>query len=313
MQFYLDNVQSTATDSQMAMMAEQRGKTLGINENLARELMELHTLGVDGGYTQKDVQELARIITGAGAWVPRMSPRALERAGAERQGLYLFDPRRHDGGAKTLLGQSFPAGHGADEIDRALHLLATNPATARHISRELALRCMSDNPSDATVKAMTKAFLNSGGKISSTLFAMMQTPEFAQSLDNKTKFKEPLDQLLSDARAACQDQPIGNGELLVASAIDAGQAPFMKTTPHSFRNGHCSGSCATRAGHQRQRSQELQAERHGQRKTTLHGGHGVRHELRPDRHHDGTGFGCNTRIAAGSETEGTHRCLACFT
>ena len=81
---------------------------------------------------------------------------------------------------------------------------------------------------------MTKAFLNSGGKISSTLFAMMQTPEFAQSLDNKTKFKEPLDQLLSDARAACQDQPIGNGELLVASAIDAGQAPFMKTTPDGY-------------------------------------------------------------------------------
>ena len=234
MQFYLDNAQSTAADSQAAMRAEAQGKKLGINENLARELLELHTLGVDGGYTQKDVQELARIITGAGTWVPRMNPAALERAGASRRGLFLFDPRRHDFGAKIFLGQHFPQGHGLDEIDRALHLLATHPATARHISRKLALRFMADNPSEATLKLMTETFLHSGGKISATLFAMMQTPEFQQRLHDRAKFREPLDQIIADARAACQSQPVGNAGLLAASALDAGEAPFMKTTPDGY-------------------------------------------------------------------------------
>ena len=169
MQIYLDNAQSTAPNSQAARFAANRGKKPGINENLARELMELHTLGVDAGYTQTDVQELARIISGAGIWRANMNDRVLDRAGAVRKELFLFDPRRHDFEAKRLLGQNFPAGHGVDEIDRALHLLASHPATARHISRKLALRFLSDMPPEAVVKSMTDAFLQSGGRISATL------------------------------------------------------------------------------------------------------------------------------------------------
>lgn len=234
MQIYLDNARSTAPNSQAAKFAANRGKKPGINENLARELMELHTLGVDAGYTQTDVQELARIISGAGIWRANMNDRVLDRAGAVRKELFLFDPRRHDFEAKRLLGQNFPPGHDVDEIDQALHLLAAHPATARHISRKLALRFLSDTPPEAVVRSMTDAFLQSGGKISATLDAMIQSPQFAMSIEKKVKFKEPLDQLLSVARAACQSQPIENAELLAASAMDAGQAPFMRTTPDGY-------------------------------------------------------------------------------
>lgn len=234
MHIYLDNAQSTAPNSQAARFAANRGKKPGINENLARELMELHTLGVDAGYTQTDVQELARIISGAGIWRANMNDRVLDRAGAVRKELFLFDPRRHDFEAKRLLGQNFSPGHGVDEIDRALHLLASHPATAHHISRKLALRFLSDMPPETVVKSMADAFLQSGGRISATLDAMLQSPQFAMSIEKQVKFKEPLDQLLSVARAACQSQPVGNAELLAASALDAGQAPFMRTTPDGY-------------------------------------------------------------------------------
>ena len=237
MQFFLDNAQSTAPSSEVARSAAQRGRDMGINENLARELLELHTLGVDGGYTQTDIQELARIITGAGAWSPRMVDRNLERAGATRDGVFLFDPRRHDHGAKNLLGEVFPATDtrgGMSEIDRALGLLARHPATARHISRKLALRFLSDNPSESTIAAMSAAYRSSGGRISAVLHAMMGTTEFTQSLAERVKFREPLDQLLATARAACQDQTIGNAELLAATAVDTGQAPFMRSTPDGY-------------------------------------------------------------------------------
>ena len=238
MQFFLDNAQSTAPSSEAARLAAERGRDMGINENLARELMELHTLGVEGGYTQVDIQELARIITGAGAWVPRMVDRNLERAGAVRDGLFLFDPRRHDPGAKNLLGEYFsPASApeaGLREIERALHLLAAHPSTARHLSRKLAQRFLADEPSESTVAAMARAWRDSNGRISSVLFAMMATPEFARSLATRAKFREPLDQVLFTARAACQGDVISNAEMLAAVAVDNGQAPYMRSTPDGY-------------------------------------------------------------------------------
>jgi len=238
MQFFLDNAQSTAPSSEAARFAAERGRDMGINENLARELMELHTLGVEGGYTQVDIQELARIITGAGAWVPRMVDRNLERAGAVRDGLFLFDPRRHDHGAKNLLGEYFsPASApeaGLREIERALHLLAAHASTARHLSRKLAQRFLADEPSEATVAAMASAWRDSNGRISSVLFAMVATPEFARSLATRAKFREPLDQVLFTARAACQGDVISNAEMLAAVAVDNGQAPYMRSTPDGY-------------------------------------------------------------------------------
>lgn len=234
MQVYLDNSRSTAPDSMMARYAERRGKTLGVNENLAREVMELHTLGVGSGYTQQDVQELARIITGAGIYSPRMRQRALDRAGAIRNGLFLFDPRRHDFGEKTFLGRNFPAGQGLDEIDRALHMLAASPATARHISFQLAQRFLADDPPRDVVDAMARAYQRSGGRISATLIALLASPEFAASLDKPAKFKQPVDFIVSAARAACGGRPIGNGLLLAAAARDMGEAPYMHSTPDGY-------------------------------------------------------------------------------
>jgi uncharacterized protein (DUF1800 family) len=234
MQLYLDNAQSTAPDSEAAMYAARQGRTLGLNENLARELLELHTLGVEGGYTQRDVQALARIISGAGVWTPRMQERQLARAGAVRRGLFLFDPRRHDDGVKVLLGQEFPAGRGLDEIDRALRLLARHPATARHVSRKLAVRFLSDDPPEAVLRAMSQAFLDSGGRISSTLVPLLQSSEFALALAQRSKFKEPVDYVLSVTRAVCGDQPITNGAFLLTSLQGMGQAPLMRTTPDGY-------------------------------------------------------------------------------
>ncbi|MDP3702661.1 MAG: DUF1800 domain-containing protein [Hylemonella sp.] len=234
MQLYLDNAQSTAPDSRAATFAAGRGRQLGINENLARELLELHTLGVDAGYSQADVRALARIITGAGVYAPAMQENNLARAGAVRQGLFLFDPRRHDFGEKTFLGEFFPAGQGQAEIDRALQLMARHPATARRISSKLAQRFLADDPPAAVVDAMSAAWLRSGGRISATLLALLESPAFAASLAKPAKFKEPLDYLLSLARAACGDRPLNNPLLLAASAMDMGQAPLMHTTPDGY-------------------------------------------------------------------------------
>ncbi|GAO36713.1 hypothetical protein SCT_2123 [Sulfuricella sp. T08] len=234
MQVYLDNAQSTAETSIAAQIAQERGKTLGINENLAREVLELHTLGVDAGYTQKDVQELARILTGAGIYSTRMRDQALEKAGATRMGLFLFDPRRHDFGEKIFLGTRFPAGQGLPEIDRALHLIAIHPTTAKRIALKLARRFLSDDPPPQVVDAMTEGFRRSNGKISATLLPLLKSDAFAVSLEKPTKFKEPVDYVLSIARAACGDAPINNGLILAATTMDMGQAPLVHTTPDGY-------------------------------------------------------------------------------
>jgi uncharacterized protein (DUF1800 family) len=234
MQTYLDNNQSTATNSRMAERAAERGKQLGINENLARELLELHTLGVDAGYALKDVQELARIITGCGIYSPKMRDQALAQAGATRRELFLFDPRRHDFGDKTFLGQPFPAGQGIGEVDRALHLIATHPATAHRVSLKLAQRFLADDPPPQLVERMATGFRRSGGKISATLIPLLESTEFSRSLQQPTKFKEPLDYLLSVSRAACGDTPINNRLFLAASALDMGEAPMMHSTPDGY-------------------------------------------------------------------------------
>jgi uncharacterized protein (DUF1800 family) len=234
MQEYLDNAQSTAENSPAAQNARMHGQRQGINENLARELMELHTLGVDAGYTQKDVQELARLITGAGVYSPRMDETFLARTGATRQGLFLFNPRRHDFGEKTFLGVPFPAGEGKEEMDRALHLLATHPATAHHIADKLARRFLGDDPPARVVSAMAEGFRRSNGRISATLLPLLRSDAFAASLVKPAKFKEPVDYLVSAARAACGDTPVGNGGFLAAMARDMGEAPFLHSTPDGY-------------------------------------------------------------------------------
>lgn len=234
MQVFLDNNRSVAADSRFAQRAERFGKQAGINENLARELLELHTLGVDGGYAQADVQALARIITGAGIVNNRLPERVLSAPDAERVGYFFFDPNRHDFDDKQLLGRIYPAGRGIDEIRQALDQLASHPKTAEHIAGKLARRFLADAPPAELVKAMAAAFRNSGGRISATLGPLLDSPAFAESLKHPGKFKEPVDYVLSAARAVCDGQIIGNGELLWRSVQDQGQAPFMRTTPDGY-------------------------------------------------------------------------------
>ena len=187
MLFYLDNWRNTAPNS-----AGAKGPFRGLNENYARELMELHTLGVDGGYSQADVESLARTLTG---WslVHRTQP-TTEESG------FIFVANRHDASAKTLLGQVL-SGRGVEEGERALDLLAKHPATARHISYKLAQFFVSDTPPNSLVSRLAEKFLATEGDIAQTLLALFNSDEFWQEKYYQQKFKTPYQYVLSIARA----------------------------------------------------------------------------------------------------------------
>jgi len=161
----------------------------GLNENYARELMELHTLGVDGGYTQKDVTELARILTG---W-------SVESANEDPA--FVFKEKNHDKESKEFLHRSFPAGHGLDEGEEALQMLAANPATARFISLKLARYFISDSPPPALVTRMQNMFLNSHGDLMAVYRTLFNSPEFWSRANYMAKVKRPLQFAASSIRA----------------------------------------------------------------------------------------------------------------
>src|SRR5467141_40385 len=202
MLIYLDNAQNAANR---------------INENYARELMELHTLGVDGGYTQRDVQELARILTGFSANVDREMPK--------------FIPGRHDYGDKLLLGRTL-RGRGAAEVDEALDLLARHPATARFICRKLALFFVSDDPSDALVEQLAATFRSSDGDIAAVLRELFASPEFRASLG--TKFKDPVHYVVSAVRLAYDDKAILNAGPMINWLGRMGEQLYARPTPDGF-------------------------------------------------------------------------------
>ncbi len=180
-----------------------------INENYAREIMELHTLGVGSGYSQKDVQELARILTGVGI-DPRPEDPKIQPAHQGqliREGLFEFNPNRHDYGDKVLLGHAIK-GRGFAEVQEALDILSRHPATARHISLQLATYFVSDNPPPALVDRMARAFQHTDGDIPEVLRALFRSPEFTASLG--TKFKDPAHYAISAVRLAYGDRVILN-------------------------------------------------------------------------------------------------------
>ena len=176
----------------------------GINENYARELLELHTLGVDGGYNQKDVQEVARVFTG---WTVKRGRRqkAFDRLsqmkGSVNQGDFYFLSAFHDAGSKSILGRIFSSGSGLDEGERVLDLLAIHPSTARHIAKKMAVRFVSDNPAEATVKELNRAFVRSGGDIRAVVRAIARSDEFWSPKARYSKIKSPFELLISAARA----------------------------------------------------------------------------------------------------------------
>ena len=161
----------------------------GLNENYGRELLELHTLGVDGGYTQQDVIEVARALTG---WT--IAPPAMG-------GGFVFRPEWHDADAKTILGQAFPAGHGEDEGERVLDLVARHPSTARFIARKLCVHFVSDSPSTVLVQRAADAFSRSDGDIRATLAVILHSPEFFSRSAYRAKVKTPFELVASAGRA----------------------------------------------------------------------------------------------------------------
>ena len=180
----------------------------GINENYARELLELHTLGVDGGYTQTDIEEAARVFTGwkmnpatypLGEQAERLLDFLARQPGVLLEGGFYFDPSRHDAEAKAVLGLDFPAGGGPEEGERLLDHLAIHPATARHLARKLAERFVSDTPSDTLVEAVAAAFLASNGDLRETTRALAYHPEFWASRTHK--IKTPIEYIASSLRA----------------------------------------------------------------------------------------------------------------
>lgn len=181
MLFYLDNFQSVKPGFVLQTKNEKIAAKApkGINENYARELMELHTLGVDGGYTQKDVIEVARILTG---W--SYNP----KEGAT----YKFRAIAHDTGAKRVLGQNFPAGGGEEEGIKLLQFLSRQPATAKHLATKLAQHFISDNPSQASIDELAKVYLATDGDLSSVYRKLFQLPEFWDSKIQRAKIKKPF-------------------------------------------------------------------------------------------------------------------------
>ena len=169
-------------------LAAQRRPT-GLNENYARELMELHTLGVDGGYTQRDVTEVARVLTG---WSVRPPPQG---------GGFAFNDWAHDRGEKTVLGQDFPAGYGEDEGVRLLKLLAEHPSTMHFVGGKLCARFVSDTPPDGCVDDAVMAWKRTGGDIREVLRAIFHSPDFWAAPNTGNKVKTPLEFVVSAVRA----------------------------------------------------------------------------------------------------------------
>jgi len=184
---------------QVQRPAQQRMRR-GINENYARELMELHTLGVEGGYTQKDVQEVARAFTGWTIFAPRGRGLYGDDAAAEsRAGTFLFNPRMHDPGEKTVLGQKISGG-GMDEGEKVLDLLVAHPSTAKFIATKLCRFFVADEPSPALVSRVSEAFHKSNGDIKTTLRAIFYSPEFNSAEARRGKIKTPFELAASAIR-----------------------------------------------------------------------------------------------------------------
>lgn len=197
MLFYLDNWRNSSTGDRAIGSTATGNKKDGSNENYARELMELHTLGVDGGYTQKDVTELARILTGLSLPRPKND---LDPAGTNMQLGFMYYPKRHDMEDKELLGQTIK-GSGPDEIKQALDILAKHPSTAHHISYQLAQYFVADEPPTGLVDRLAKKFTESNGNIREMLVTLFHSPEFWDSKYSENKYKNPFRYVVSSLRA----------------------------------------------------------------------------------------------------------------
>jgi uncharacterized protein (DUF1800 family) len=203
MLFYLDNWMSTKADL-VVRTGPQRGRQMGLNENYAREIMELHTLGVDGGYTQKDVIDVARAFTGWSIDRPR------------EHGTSVFRLAAHDQGQKHILGHTLPPGSGEQDGVRVIEILSRHPSTARFIATKLARRFVSDDPPPALVERAANTFRDTDGDLRKVMVTIISSPEFFSAEAYRAKIKSPLEIVASSVRAL-------DGELAPPAPAGGGQ------------------------------------------------------------------------------------------
>lgn len=210
MLYYLDNYLSTAPG------ARTRRRSAGVNENYARELMELHTLGVTGGYTQQDVEQVARVFTG---WT--ITP---QRSGRIE---FVYVPALHDAGDKVVLGRRIPSS-GRAEGEEVLDLLARDPATAEHVVRKLVSRFVADVPPEALVQRAKGVWLASDGDLAAVLRTILESDELFAPASRAAKVKSPLELVASALRAAHADVRLGFGAAKLVASL--GQ-PILRAEP----------------------------------------------------------------------------------
>jgi uncharacterized protein (DUF1800 family) len=219
---YLDNAQNAAGH---------------INENYARELLELHTLGVDSGYSQEDVQQLARILTGAGIANSPDKPKLKKEWEPlyRREGAFEFNPARHDFGEKKLLGHTLGGsgpGAGFDEIKQAVDIIVAQPACAKFVSRRLATYFVADEPPAALIDRMSKTFAKTHGDLRAVVEVMFDSREFTESLGKR--FKDPMQFVVSNVRLAYDGKPVANTKPIINWLNSLGEPPFGRQTPDGF-------------------------------------------------------------------------------
>jgi len=245
---YLDNARSAADPEHRpptfgrgrAAAATGKGPT-GLNENYARELLELHTLGVDGGYTQTDVTELARVLTGWSVAAPRPAdaPRPVNRFGRPGRfappdaepGTFLFRARLHDVGTKTVLGRRFGPNSGVDEGEGAIRMLAHHPSTAHHLAYELCRRLVADEPPASLVDRVAARFVATGGDLTETVRAVVTSPEFFDPRTYRSKIKSPFEYAVSAVRAAGGST---DGRNLGREVADMGEPLYLCQPPTGY-------------------------------------------------------------------------------
>ena len=226
MLFYLDNWLSTRADL-VVPRGPNAGRRAGLNENYARELMELHTLGVDGGYTQQDVVEVARCFTG---WT-------IDRP--QQGGGFVFRTAAHDRGEKRVLGQVIPAGGGREDGERVIDILARHPATARFIAIKLARRFVSDDPPPALVERAAATFQRTDGSIREVLVTIFTSPEFWSAEAYRAKIKTPLEVVASAVRTldgrlmavAAGPDGLADGGMVLAREVARLGEPLYEAQP----------------------------------------------------------------------------------
>jgi uncharacterized protein (DUF1800 family) len=219
MLFYLDNWQNVAPNA-------RNKKARGLNENYARELMELHTLGVNGGYSQDDVIALARILTGWGF-------RGRSKGSSEVRYDFYFNDKRHDNSEKEFLGQTIE-GNGEQEVEEALDILVKSPATAKHICFQLAQYFVADDPDPLLVEQLARKFQDTDGDIRAVLQTLFESPSFWDEENYGSKFKTPFQYVISTIRASGEE--VTNYRPLIYVLKELGMPFYECQTPDGYKN-----------------------------------------------------------------------------